>query len=306
MKTELAFLGCVALAACLAHVAVQPARAETTAWSTTTWRGERAYALSSGRWLAIVSVDRGRLVHFGPVAEGKNLLFEVASRETKFSWGGHRVWLGPQSLWGWPPPDAWERSAAEQVRVTGDRLELLMPDAGRGFPRLTRIYESAGESLACRVAVAGGTQAVQVMQILQTPQSTTADLKPEPSAQWPRGYFRCGGAVGPSMQPEFPVPDGVQETPGHVRISFAGKSDKLAFPPQALVSHVGAATFSLAFGESRGAELAAPDAGFYTQVYIGDAGAPVVELEQLSPQWQAGESAESSMYVDLVTEPATP
>lgn len=306
MKTELALLGCLALAACLAHVAVQPARAATATWGTTTWRGERAYALSNGSWRAIVSVDRGRLVHFGPAAAEKNLLFETASRDNPFSWGGHRVWLGPQALWGWPPPDAWERAAAEQVRVAGGRLELLMPDAGRGFPRMTRIYEPAGDRLACRIAVAGGTQAVQVMQVLQTPQATTVDLRPAPSAQWPRGYFRCGGDVGPSMQPEFALPAGVEESAGKVRIRFAGKSDKLAFPPQTLAAQVAGTTLTMAFGESRGAELAAPDGGFYTQVYIGHPGAPVVEIEQLSPQWQAGEAGEFSMYLEVAPGPATP
>jgi hypothetical protein len=277
----------------------QPARADTPAWTPTTWRGEQAYELTAASWRAVVSVERGRLVHFGPADTGRNLLFETASRQDPFSWGGHRVWLGPQALWGWPPPDAWERAAAENVEVNGSRLALLMPDAGSGFPRLTRIYEVSGSRLACRVAIAGGTQAVQVMQILQTPQATTVDLTPAPSAQWPRGYFRVGGDIGPSMEPVFLLPAGVQERPGHVHIAFAGKSDKFAFPPQALAAHTGGRTLLLAFGESRGTELDAPDGGFYTQVYIGHAEAPVVELEQLSPQWKAGEDAEFTMYVEL-------
>lgn len=278
----------------------QPIPVDTPAWAATTWRGERAYELTSGCWRAVVSIDRGRLVYFGPADAGRNLLFETASRQDPFSWGGHRVWLGPQALWGWPPPDAWERAAAERVTPNGARLELLMPDAGSGFPRLTRIYELVARRLACRVAIAGGTQAVQVMQILQTPQATTVDLEPAPSAQWSRGYFRVGGDIGPPMESVFPLPAGVQESSGRVTVSFAGKSDKLAFPPQALAAHIGERTLILAFGESRGAELAAPDGGFYTQVYIGHAEAPVVELEQLSPQWRAGEAAEFSMYVELV------
>ena len=304
MKTPLVLLGCAAFAACLAPVVAQPDRAETAVWAATTWRGEQAYALTTGQWRAVVSVERGRLVHFGPADEEKNLLFEVVSRETRFNWGGHRVWLGPQSLWVWPPPEAWEGAAAERVSVNGNRLELLMPDAGGGYPRLTRIYEPDGERLACRVAIVGGTRAVQVMQILQMPRETTAELKPAPSAQWPRGYFRVGGAVGPNMQPDLPLPAGVQETPDGVRVGYAGQSDKLAFPPQTLVARAGGRTFTMACGESRGVEFAAPDAGFYTQVYIGHPDAPIVELEQLSPQWKAGESAEFSVYLAFVPEPA--
>lgn len=298
MKIQLALFGSLALASSLAHVAVQAAPRENTAWRSTMWRGERAYELVTAHWRAVISVERGRLVHFGPVA-GDNLLFETPSRANPFSWGGHRVWLGPQGLWGWPPPEAWERSAAESVRVIGGRLELTMPAAGDGYPTLTRIYEPAGARLACRVAVAGGRRSVQVIQILQMPADTTVELTRAPSSRWPRGYFRVGGAVGPVLDRDLPRPAGVEETTTGVRFAYTGRSDKLAFPPQTLVATCGAQRLLLAFGESRGREVAAPDEGFYTQVYIGDPASPVVEIEQLSPQWAAGEAAEFSMYVGL-------
>lgn len=301
MNSPLATLGALALTCCLTHVTVQSAPLDTAVWAATTWKGDRAYEIVTPHWRAIVSSDRGRLVHFSPaVADAANLLFETASREDTFSWGGHRVWLGPQSLWGWPPPDAWERAAAEKVTVAGGRLELLVPDAGKGFPRMTRIYELAGDRLACRIAVApGGERAVQVMQILQTASTTTVDLRPGPSAEWPRGYCRVGGTTGPMMRPDLPVPAIVTERADGVRLGYNGKSDKLGFPPQTLVAHLGAYDLHLDFGESRGPEVAAPDAGFYTQVYTGNPISPVVELEQLSPQWQAGAAAEFSMYIGL-------
>ena len=303
MNLPLAVLGGLALAACLAHVVVKAAPAETGAdtWSTVTWHGERAYELVTPQWCAIVSVERARLVHFGPANAGaRNLLLEAEPRGSRMGWGSHRVWLGPQALWGWPPPDAWERSAAERVTVSGNRLELLMPAAGDGYPRFTRIYEPAGDRLACRVAVAaGGTRSVQVMQILQTPADTKVELRTAPSAKWPRGYFRVGGAVGPNMRPDLPLPAGVEEVAGGVVMAMAGKSDKLAFPPQTLVARIGGYRLSLACGESRGPEVATPDDGFYTQVYIGNPQGPVVEIEQFSPQWQAGAAGEFSMYVSL-------
>jgi hypothetical protein len=96
------------------------------------------------------------------------------------------------------------------------------------------------------------------------------------------------------------LPTVVQELPdGRVRLGAKGKTDKLGFPPQTLVANIGPYRLHLAFGESRGPEVAAPDGGFYTQVYTGDHGSPFVELEQLSPQWLAGEPGEFSMYIGL-------
>ena len=305
MNFTLTVLGGLAVTACLAQVSLAAAPKADAAWAATTWQGERAYELVTGDWRAIVSAERGRLVHFGPAEAGaRNLMLETPTREDRMGWSGHRVWLGPQSLWGWPPPTAWEFSAAESVKASGNRLELLMPDAGDGYPRLTRIYEPAGARLACRIAVAaGGTRAVQVMQILQTPPDTQVELRTAPSAKWPRGYFRVGGAVGPNMRPDLPLPAGVEEVPGGVVVSIADKSDKLAFPPQTLVARIGGYRLALECGESRGPEEAAPDDGFYTQVYIGEPQAPVVEIEQFSPQWRAGAAGEFSMYLALATAP---
>ncbi len=302
MKAHLAALGCLAFATCLAHVATVRAESPAAAtWQAVSWRGERAYELVAGRWRAIVSVERGRLVHFGPAGAGAaNLLFESASREDPFSWGGHRVWLGPQALWGWPPPDAWDRAAAERVTLVDGRLELLMPDAGDGYPRLTRIYEAAGDRLACRVAVSGGTRSVQVMQILQMPPTTTAELRPVATAKWPRGYFRVGGEMGPVEQPDLPLPEGLTELEGGtVRMAYFGRSEKLAFAPQTILADTPEGALRLEFGECRGLAAAVPDDGYFTQVYVGHPGAPVVEIEQLSPRWVPGVDAEFSMYVDL-------
>lgn len=305
MKSQLLVLGCLAFGACLGQVAAaMSAPPSGLAWTPTTWRGEQAYELVTDRWHAIVSADRGRLVHFGRADAGApNLLFETDSRSNPFSWGGHRVWLGPQALWGWPPPDAWERSAAEQVSLEDGRIELQVPDAGDGFPRMTRIYELDGDRLACRIAVSGGTRSVQVMQILQMPAATTTELRAEPTAKWPRGYFRVGGGEGPVMVPDLALPAAITEMGhGEVRMAYFGRSDKLAFAPQTIVARTADAVLRLEIGASRGEVEATPDDGYYTQVYVGHPGAPVVEIEQFSPQWQAGEDGEFSMYIDLTTQ----
>jgi hypothetical protein len=271
----------------------------TAVWTPLTWRGENAFVLTTAHWRAIVSIERGRLVHFGPASEEANLLFAPATRDDPFSWGGHRVWFGPQSLWGWPPPVQWERSAAERATPSGARLELLVPDARDGWPRMIRIYELAEGKLACRVRAEGGTRSVQVMQILQTATTTEVDVTPRLSAAWPRGYVRVGGSLGPPLQAEFSQPQVVTAIGEDLRLRYTGVVDKLAFPPQALRAHVAGHLLRVDFGGSQGPEVAAPDAGFYSQVYLGEASSPVVELEQLSPQWKAGETAEFTMLVDL-------
>ena len=117
MNLSLAILGGLALAACVVPVVVKaaPAEAIVSAWSGTTWHGERAYELVTAQWRAVVSVERGRLVHSGPAEEGaRNLMLETATRADRMGWSGHRVWLGPQQ---WPPKWGW--------RVPGLRGQVL-------------------------------------------------------------------------------------------------------------------------------------------------------------------------------------
>ena len=127
-------------------------------WQSVRWHDEQAYELETTPWRAIVSVERGRLVHFGPARSEINFVFAPATKDAPDGWGGHRVWLGPQVTWKniWPPPDAWEKSAPEKVASTGSRLELTLPGAGDGWPRISRVYELVDGKLACRVLVAAG------------------------------------------------------------------------------------------------------------------------------------------------------
>src|SRR5690606_35753234 len=140
----------VALAAAIG--AASAALASDGGWIPVRWQDENAYELRQSEWRAIVSVNRGRLVHFGPADREENLLVAVASKDTPAGWGGHRVWLGPQNAWApfWPPPAAWEKSAAEKVTVGGNTLTLEMPPAGQGWPQLARVYSLTDDGeLAC-------------------------------------------------------------------------------------------------------------------------------------------------------------
>lgn len=272
-------------------------------WSPVRWNGEQAYVATTATLKAIVSIERGRLVHLSPADSDDNLLFAPATRNEPTGWGGHRVWLGPQLTWRatWPPPAAWEKSAAEQVRADGARLELAMPDAGDGWPRLTRVYAIVAGRLACGVRVSGGgTRDAQVVQILQTLPKTTVDLRPAPGAAAPLGFLLAPPISG-RTHALVPTADTEQmtRTETGVRLRYITKMEKLAFPPQEIVAHSDAVTLRVARGQTRGTEVGAPDEGFYTQVYLGDNHAPFVELEQLSPLWKAGEPAEFGTIIQL-------
>ena len=76
----------------------------------------------------------------------------------------------------------------------------------------------------------------------------------------------------------------------------------LAFPPQALVARFPGFALRVEPGISRGLEAGTPDRGFYTQVCPGDRSMLVIELEQMSPLYRAGESAEFTMWMNLATD----
>lgn len=279
------------------------ATAAAADWMPTRWNGESAYELTTENWRAIVSIERGRLVHFGPADEATNVVFAPATRMTPVGWGGHRVWLGPQDRWSrfWPPPTAWEQSAAAHVSAAGSNLVLTMPDAGEGWPRLTRVYALVDGQLACRIEVgADGTRDVQVMQILQTRPSDDLTVPIIASPEAPLGClllppFQGRRAIEPMLEPL----DYMAREDDALRIRPAPRLDKIAFPPQPLVARYGGHVLRVDRGESRGAEVGAPDRGFYTQVCPGQEGTPVVELEQLSPLYRAGEAAAFTMLLDL-------
>jgi hypothetical protein len=279
--------------------------APAATWVPLHWYGEEAYRLQTSAWRAVVSVERGRLVAFGPIDDEISYVASPHTRDEPIGWGGHRVWLGPQKTWRafWPPPDAWEKSAAEKVTVNGARLELLVPDAGEGWPRFTRVYEPDGDRLACRIMVAaGGNRDVQVMQILQT---RPADDLPVPiiaSTDIPLGCLLLPPFRDRATElPLTDLPEYMTRDHDGLHVRRARTLDKIAFPPQELAPRYHGHVMHVLRGASRGPEVGAPDRGFYTQICPGDADTPIIELEQMSPLYRAGEAAEFTMEIDLST-----
>jgi hypothetical protein len=273
-------------------------------WIPVPWHDESAYEIKTADWRAIVSVDRGRLVHFGPVDSDTSFVYAAEARNSPAGWGGHRVWLGPQNAWSpfWPPPAAWERSAAETTTPDGARLTLVMPAAGDGWPRLTRVYEIVEDGqLACRVRLSGdGTRDAQIMQIVQTRPSENLTVPIAATAEAPLGCmllppFRGRREIMPLTKPL----DYMSIEDGGLRIHHPAPLDKIAFAPQALVPRYAGGVLHLARGRSVGAEAGAPDRGYYTQVCPGQDGTPAIELEQMSPLYRAGEAAEFTVLLGL-------
>jgi hypothetical protein len=277
------------------------------AWTPSTWNGERAFVLETPAWRAVVSVERARLVQFNATGRETSFVFAPPTKDNPIGWGGHRVWLGPQTTWRaiWPPPDAWEKHAAENANADGARLQLQIADAGDGWPRLTRVYELVGKKLACRVLVAaGGTRDAQIIQIFQAPPPRDLVLRrKKPDATFPLGFALLPPVANRSRAlpaTTWPAQAQATATADGARLHQTDQAEKLGFPPQDIVAVFDEASgLRVARDITRGVEAGAPDAGFYSQVYLGEARTPVIELEQLSPLFKAGEAAEFSVMLDV-------
>jgi hypothetical protein len=276
-------------------VAAEPAAGR---WTEATWNGERAFAAISGTWKAVVSVDRGRLIYFGAASAERNLLFAPSTRDTADGWGGHRVWCGPQDRWpgGWPPPEAWEHSAAA-AEADGSRLTLVMPESPDGWPRITREYFWDGGALHCRVRLTGGRRDAQIIQIVQVPASAAIDVRASRTAKAPRGYVQVHLGRKPSPRYDFPMPAQVTADGDSLKLKFTGTMEKLGFVSQPLRARIAGATLTVSRGASDGSPVGTPDDGYLTQVYLGTSRSALIELEQLSPLWRGGSEAVFEMML---------
>ena len=266
--------------------------APAPAWTQASWHDEPALASSAHGWKAVVSLTRGRLVYFGPADRDANLLFATATRDDPAGWGGHRLWLGPQAAWAkiWPPPAAWEASGPQSYTTADGQLRMEMPDAGDGWPRLTRTYHWDGATLVCGAELSGGTKPAQVIQIMQVPPTNVieAAIRPEPGA--PAGYVLLPAGQMPKRLAEFAPPPHATREGTLLRLRYLAVILKPGFRPQTLTGRSAGATLLVGRGGQNGPAVAEPDAGFFTQVYLGGH-EPFIELEQLSPLFAAGASA---------------
>lgn len=268
-------------------------------WKATFWQNENALTATSpsGQWVAIVSLDRGRLVHLGTTAKAAdNLLFAPPAQDNPLGWGGHRAWLGPQNDWpgGWPPPTAWEKSAAQpRLLGQGQALVLTPPPTGdeaAGWPNLSRGYQWRGESLLCFVAAQGHPDKdVQIIQILQVPPDAVIEAEVEPTPDLPRGYVLLPSWFQPERQTTFDAPPHEQPAADFTKRAFHFVPDqpaKFGFTDRPLIVRRLGISLTLRRGDTLGAtEVGQPDQGFNTHLYLGG-NEDFIEVEQLSPLLQ--------------------
>jgi hypothetical protein len=270
-------------------------------WQPTRWCGEAAYAATCQGWRAVVSVERGRLVAFGPAGDAaRNLLFAPPTRSNPAGWGGHRAWLGPQDTWpgGWPPAKAWEYSAAARAGVSGSHLTLDLLPSGGDWPDLQRDYFWSDGALHCRIHARGGRRAAQIIEILQVRPEAVVTVNARPEEHARHGYVQLHLGRTPSPQPVFTPPPHVTER-GHgvVELRFLNRTEKLGFKPQTLSARLADVVLEVSPGETVGEVVSTPDDGFVTQVYLGSGENQLIELEQLSPMFRAGVPATFELVI---------
>ena len=283
----------VALLASFAAIA----RAGDDIWQPALWNGEKSFVSVSQGWKAVVSLERGRLMYFGAADRDLNLLLAPPTRANRDALGGHRLWLGPQSQWGWPPPAAWEYSSPETVAPDGGILRLLMPDAGNGWPRLTRTYRWDGPRLVCGAEISGGTRTAQIIQIFQVPAPTIVRAQALPEDKYPAGFVELPSTAGP-FAARFPIPRHVGRAGDTVTLRHTHEVVKLGFRPQALMGTTADFVLQVSRAAQTGTTAGEPDEGFFTQVYLSGPDGDFIELEQLSPLFVAGSAASFSVVLE--------
>ncbi len=261
-------------------------------WQSTIWQGESALVSTSQGWKAIVSLERGRLMHFGPVGRDVNLLLAPPTRANRNLWGGHRLWLGPQATWpkGWPPPDEWEYRGPESWTSDAGVLRMVAFDTNNGWPRLIRTYRWDGPSLICGAEFTGGDRPAQFVQIFQVPPQTVVTADAPVEKDFPAGYVTLPSTAGP-FATQFALPPHVKRTRDELTLRHVNVVGKFGFRPQALSGTAGGFTLKVSRVTQTGAVTGNPDQGFFTQVYLSDGNEKFIELEQLSPMFAAGQPA---------------
>ncbi len=269
-------------------------------WQRVQWHGEDSLTSTSQGWKAIISLVRARLVHFGPADHEINLLFETADRANPAGWGGHRLWLGMQKDWAsiWPPPAAWESSAAARVTERSGQLRLELSPVDDGWPDLVRTYQWHGDTLVCGAEFRGGSRPAQFISIFQVPRTAEILMRADPGLELPAGYVQLPSGAGPFAR-KFSETEHVQRsaTADIVRLRHLGHIAKLGFEPQTIIAHVAGYTLSVGRGPETGERVGEPDEGFHSQVYLGRADEPFIELEQLTSLWAGGKNASASVLL---------
>jgi hypothetical protein len=282
---------CAATLAAIFALALGPKNSAAASWEATSWHGEKGWKASSGATLAIVSETRSRLIYLGASDEKSNLLSAPAERgelirgKPSPNWGGHRVWLGPQSRWGWPPPRDWEFSATASAEIKGDRLILEDRHEDAAYPAILREYVWEGNRLRCtaRWKPAPHDRPYYAMHVVPIDVPAAIDVS---LFKWERVPLGVVGIHGdqPDAAHALPVASVTVNASGDRATVASGiVTSKLGFRPQTLQVKRGAWLLMVRPGPTHGVELESPDFGYISQIWVGDSHATFCELEQITP-----------------------
>jgi hypothetical protein len=257
-----------------------------------------------------VDPQRGRLTFLG-MAGGKNLLLYPPGPPSDLEFGGHRVWLGPQSEWptSWPPPKNWESRPAATVKVAAPNVLEVTSQEADNFPSITRKYSwSRGGQLVCKASwretQSQGRQAIHILQLAEG-MTITARFKKNRLA--PLGFVKLPISQRPEIQCHFKNPPHATRSRHQIHFRRKTTEEKFGLPVQPLVAANSEVVLRLRPGKFRGVVTGYPDLGFLTQIYLGADEWPVTEIEQLSPRLapkKLGDVVEFSVLIELQENPA--
>lgn len=280
-----------------------PRTGKIAAWQSTRWQGESAWMSDSGNWRAIVSTDRARLIYLGPKTGDANLLHAPPLPLEYFRpRGGHIFWLGPQSEWTgqwgtWPPPAEWEQQAAASAQTDGARLSLTLPRPDKNRPQLKRAYRWDHDVLYCEVSWSGGTGDYQAIQLLQLPLRATVEAR-RLSENAP-GFVRFDTKGTQGFEPQVLGKETTLLSAETVLLTASNTPSKFGFRPHTLDARIDGYGLELGRGELHGVTVNAPDRGFETQVFLGNAPYPFVEIEQLTPRLKNHGATPNSFTISI-------
>lgn len=300
----------LALTLLCAVLMIPTALASSTAWEKCSWNGETAWSSSCDKTLAVVTLDRSRLIYLGALDGSLNLLSAPIpaaapkSASDSPNWGGHRFWLGPQKRWVWPPLPEWEHLAAESVQVQGGILRVQHKRLNPEYPAILREYAWENGKLRCTARWKDDGRPYFGMHVVAVNTPFVITTRRVAWSEVPEGVV--------DVQMDAPRNTGVK---GHPAIKFGEGSAtitagiqmlKSGYVPQALTTERPLGwKISVEPGPNEGIAITSPDFGYLSQIWVGASHVDLAELEQLTPYLIGGRDGwcSSTIYIQAGKQP---
>lgn len=161
------------------------------------WRGMPAYRLANAVSEAIVVPKLGRVMEFRLLGKD-NILWAPPSSVDTSGWinhGGDKVWIAPQTLWGWPPDPAFD-GEPHAASIRGEWLILTSNASSKlGMRVVRRLRLKPGEAVLQSenqvINLGPGERTASPWQVAQLddPVALFADLQRRPGQQSLVNYY---------------------------------------------------------------------------------------------------------------------